>query len=214
MISRHRPILERDRLDLPNSIQISEIGFDIDGVVADTMEAFIRLARDEFGIEDLKKEQMTSYWLEECLSIPADTVMAIIERLLTDPFGVGLEPIPGAREVLTRFAAYGRLTFVTARPIEKPIEAWLKSLLSDVPSVDIEVIATGCHSAKAGVLKELGLRYFIDDHLETCQELCSRGIGAIVFDQPWNRGPTPFLRIKAWRELQAIILNSAEHRLK
>ncbi len=203
-ISRNRPGSTRDGFNLPNSIRVSEIGFDIDGVVADTMEAFIRLAREDFGINDLKKEEMTSYWLEECLSMPTDTVAAIIERLLTDPFGVRLEPIPGAKKVLTRFAACGRLTFVTARPIRKPIEAWMKSLLSEVPPGDINVIATGCQSAKAGVLKELGLRYFIDDHLETCQELYKEGIGAIVFDQPWNRESTPFLRIKAWQDLQNI----------
>jgi len=204
-ISGDRICNANDGVSLPAPILTSEIGFDIDGVVADTMEAFIRVAREEFGINHLKKEQMTSYWLEECLSMPTDTVTAIIERLLRDPFGVGLEPLPGARETLTRFAARGRLTFVTARPVRKPIEAWLKSLLSEVPPGAIKVIATGCQSAKAGVLKELGLRYFIDDHLETCQELYNEGIGAIVFDQPWNRESTPFLRVKAWKDLQAIV---------
>lgn len=191
--------------DSLDPISPSEIGFDIDGVVADTMEAFIRVARDEFGINYISKGQITSYWIEECLPIPLDIIKTIINRLLADPFGIELEPLPGAREVLTKFAAHGRLTFVTARPAKETIEAWLVSLLSEVPHGDIRVIATGHHSAKAEVLEELKLKYFVDDHLETCQDLHSRGIRTIVFDQPWNRGHAPFLRIRSWKTLSGII---------
>jgi len=186
-------------------ISPSEIGFDIDGVVADTMKAFIRVAKEEFGINYIRKEQITSYWIEECLPIPLDIIETIINRLLADPFGIELEPLPGAREVLVRLAAHGRLTFVTARPAKEPIEAWLLSLLSDVSHKDIRVIATGQHSAKARVLEDLKLKYFIEDHLETCQDLHKRGIRTIVFDQPWNRGHTPFLRIRSWKALSDII---------
>jgi len=194
-----------NEFDFLDPISPSEIGFDIDGVVADTMEAFIRIAREEFGINYISKEQITSYWIEECLPIPLNIIKTIINRLLADPFGIELEPLPGAREVLMKLAAHGRLTFVTARPAKEPIEAWLVSLLSEVPRGDIRVIATGHHSAKAAVLEELKLKCFIDDHLETCQDLHKRGIRTIVFDQPWNRGHTPFLRIRTWKDLSGII---------
>jgi uncharacterized HAD superfamily protein len=194
-----------DKFNFLDPVSPTEIGFDIDGVVADTMKAFIRIAREEFGINYISKEQITSYWIEECLPVPLDIIKSIINRLLADPFGIELEPLPGAREVLMRLAAHGRLTFVTARPAKEPIEAWLVSLLSEVPREDIRVIATGHHLAKAEVLEELKLRYFIDDHLETCQDLHSRGIRTIVFDQPWNRGHTPFLRISSWEDLPGIM---------
>lgn len=35
------------------------IGFDIDGVVADTAEAFLRLARERHGIDEFSVEQIT-----------------------------------------------------------------------------------------------------------------------------------------------------------
>jgi len=204
--------MSEDKIDAPENefnfldpISPFEIGFDIDGVVADTMKAFIRIAQEEFGINYISKEQITSYWIEECLPIPLDIIKTIINRLLADPFGIELEPLPGAREVLVRLVAQGRLTFVTARPVKEPIEAWLVSLLSEVPHEDIRVIATGHHSAKAEVLEELKLKYFVDDHLETCQDLHKRGIRTIVFDQPWNRGHTPFLRIRTWKDLSGII---------
>ena len=194
-----------NKFDFFDPISPSEIGFDIDGVVADTMKAFIRIAKEEFGINYISKEQITSYWIEECLPIPLDIIKTIINRLLIDPFGIGLEPLPGAKEVLTKLATRSRLTFVTARSTKKPIEAWLVSLLSDVAHEDIRVIATGHHSAKAEVLEKLKLKYFIDDHLETCQNLHSRGIRTIVFDQPWNKGHAPFLRIRSWKALSVVI---------
>jgi uncharacterized protein len=192
-------------MDSIDPILPSEIGFDIDGVVADTMKAFMRIAEEEFGIDYIKKEQITSYWIEECLPIPLDIIKAIINRLLMDPIGIRLEPLPGARETLMRLSVHDSLTFVTARSVKEPIEDWLISLLSGVAHKDIRVIATGQYSAKAGVLDELKLKYFIDDHLETCRDLHKRGIKTFVFDQPWNRGNTPFLRIRSWKALSGII---------
>ena len=65
----------------------------------------------------------------------------------------------------------------------------------------IRVIATGEHSAKVSVLKEMGIRYFVEDHLETCLEIAQEGITAIVFDQPWNRQDSSLPRAASWKEL-------------
>lgn len=188
----------------PLSFSPPGIGFDIDGVVADTMAAFLRIAREEYGHGHLEKERITSYWLEECLDIPPETVGAIIQRILDDPFGVGLEPINGARDVLLRFAAKGPLTFVTARPSGESIEEWLRDLLPEVPQEDLRVIATGRHAAKKDVLRELGIDAFVEDNLETCEDLHAAGMLAAVFDQPWNRARTPWIRVGSWEEILAL----------
>ncbi len=180
-------------------------GFDIDGVVADTMGSFIRIAKDDYGINTIKKENITSYWLEQCLPIPDHIIGEIIEKILADPFGTGLKPIPGAIETLEALAAYAPLTFVTARPNGKPIEEWLRKQLAGVPPEMIRVTATGEHSAKASLLKEIGISYFVEDHLETCLEIAREGITAIVFDQPWNRQDSSLPRAASWRELASWI---------
>ncbi len=190
----------------PQRVEPDQIAFDIDGVVADTMGAFIKVASAEFGIDYLQKEQITDYWLEKCLPIPEETILAIIDRLLKDPFGVDLMPIKGAKQSLERLAAHSdSLTFVTARPIRQPILDWLVSLLEGVPREMINVIATGQHKAKPEILGGLGIKIFVEDHLETCEALCSNGIGAVVFDQPWNRQRTPFLRVSSWQEIMQLI---------
>jgi len=176
--------------------------FDIDGVVADTMGTFISIARKDYGIKDIRKEQITDYWIEQCLPVPEKIVWEIVERIVEDPFGVGLRPITGAKEALLAFARYATpLTFVTARPKKSSIEMWLQELLNELPKEHIRVIATGEHAKKVEVLKDEGYRYFVEDNIETCLQLYEVGINAIVFDQPWNRSSTPFKRVRSWREL-------------
>ena len=192
-------------IPLSKPITPSEIAFDIDGVVADTMEAFLNVAKNDFGIDHLRKDHITSYWLEDCLPIPAETVYAIIDRLVEDPFGTSLMPISGAREALLPLASRFPVTFVTARPSGGPITQWLHSILPDIPCDSLNVIATGKHALKADVLKELGVSYFVEDHLETCEALFAQGIGAIVFDQPWNRARTPYMRVSSWQEIVSMM---------
>ncbi len=186
-------------------IEPSKTGFDIDGVVADTMTSFIGIAKRDFGIHNIVKEQITSYWLEECLPVPDEIIGKIIEKILTDPFGTELKPLPGAVETLEKFSEKAPLTFVTARPVKEPIVKWLHETLSGVSPRRINVIATGEHSAKASVLKGLGLEFFIEDHLTTCAEISREGITAIVFDQPWNRDdPHKLPRVKNWAEIRKL----------
>ncbi len=180
----------------------AETGFDIDGVVADTMASFIGIAKRDHGIHNIVKEQITSYWLEECLPVPDEIIGEIIEKILTDPFGTALKPLPGAVDALTTISRFAPLTFVTARPLKAPVEQWIHETLHTVPRSAINVIATGEHSAKVSVLKELGIRNFIEDHLETCIQIHEAGMNAIVFDQPWNRNDSRALpRAKSWSEL-------------
>ncbi len=179
-----------------------ETGFDIDGVVADTMASFIGIAKKDYGIHNIVKEQITSYWLEECLPIPDEIIGKIIEKILNDPFGTGLEPISGAVDALTEISKAAPLTFVTARPLKAPIEKWIHTTLHKVPSSRIRVIATGEHSAKVSVLQENGIMNFVEDHLATCVQIHEAGMNAIVYDQPWNRKDTHDLpRTGSWKEL-------------
>jgi uncharacterized HAD superfamily protein len=183
-------------------IDITRTAFDIDGVVTDTMGSFIRVAREEFGVEGIKKEDITSYWLETCLPLPDDIIDAVISRILDDPFGTGLAFNPGARGTLEWIAERSRLLFVTARPSGEVIGRWLETTLAGVDSDRIKVIATGNHGAKFDVLQEEGISFFVEDHLETCQGLSARGICGIVFDQPWNRHGEACMRIESWDVLR------------
>jgi len=185
------------------AIDPGAVAFDVDGVVADTMSLFIDIARAKHNIHGLSKEQMTSYALDTCLPLEREIITDIVKDLLAGTYQSPLEPMPGAVEVLARLAqAASPLIFVTARPSAALIEEWLRRVLPLEPE-KINVIATGTFLAKTETLLKLGRLWFVEDRMETCFLLHEAGIKPVVFRQPWNREPHPFLEVGSWQELGA-----------
>ena len=180
------------------------IGFDIDGVVADTAGAFLRIARDKYNINSLSLEDITRFEVEDCLDIERQIVDEIFVSLLDEPLGAGLQPMEDAMDVLHKFAAQASLTFVTARPDKEPIAQWLQHFLKPGPYDDMRLIAMGEHDNKAGYIKNLGLQYFVDDRLQTCLMLADAGITPLVFNQPWNRHDHDLQTVDNWQAIHAL----------
>jgi uncharacterized HAD superfamily protein len=189
----------------PDMIDPHTMAFDIDGVVADTMGLFIQILEVEFAHSDVRYEDITSYELSECLEINPDIIDQAIGRILTGSYTMPLEPIDGAPEVLGAIVNLTNpLVFVTARQSLGPIESWVKEMLS-VADDAIEVIATGSFEAKVDVLLEKQKRVFVEDRLETCFALRDAGIEPILFKQPWNRRPHPFIEVDTWHAVASLI---------
>jgi len=187
-------------------IDPNSIAFDIDGVVADTMTLFIDIARNEFNINGIRYEDITCYMLEECIDIDSNLIEAIISRLLDRSHTIQLEPIDGAPDVLSRLVRHhSPILFVTARDYVGPIYDWIKNILPFADPSSIEVIATGSFEAKADILSNRGISYFVEDRLETCFQLNESGITPVLFKQPWNRKDHPFIEVSNWREIEALI---------
>ena len=179
-----------------------ELAYDIDGVVADTMAVLVELARDRYGVSGLRKDDLRQYDLHQCVPLDRETVDELICLTLDDEHTGRVPAMPGAPELLTELAAHGPLRFVTARIWPESIVRWLHATLPGVAGSHIQVIATGDPEAKLAVLHELGVRYFLEDRLETCELLARDGIQPLLFDQPWNRRPTTYPRISDWFDLR------------
>lgn len=184
-------------------IDSSSLAFDIDGVVADIMTLFIDIARDDYNI-DFNYNDITSYYIEECVKIEPEIISDIINKILDGRHTAPLKPIEGSARVLNRLSKEGPLLFVTARPYIGPIHDWISETLSVNPSL-VEVIATGSFEAKADVLLEKKISFFVEDRLETCFALNEQGVTPVVFKQPWNREKHPFIEVESWDELEAFI---------
>jgi len=187
------------------SIPLDQIGFDIDGVVADTMSLFLHLAQTRFNFPHWKYEDITDYDLTVSLGVEADVLRPITLLVLDEPHRLGLEPLVGAVETLTRFSRLAPLTFVTARRDCGPIYSWMLQTLRKVDPFTVHLETTGSPEKKPMVLRELGLRFFVEDRLETCFLLADSGITPIVFDQPWNNKAHPFQRVRNWEELNDLM---------
>ena len=193
---------------LHNSIKAHELAFDIDGVVADTMAVFVRLARERRGLTDLTKDHLRHYDLHQCLDVDRDIVDDLICMTLDDENTRTIPPVPGAIEVLTELSRQAPLRFVTARIWPESIIHWLQDTLANVPKDRIHVIATGAPEAKLKILQGLNIKYFVEDRLETCRILAHEGLRPLLFDQPWNRAPeaSEFTRVESWPQLGQMIL--------
>jgi len=183
-----------------------QLAFDIDGVVADIMTTFLALARERYDQgHHLRYEHITTFSLEDCLDLPAWIIEALIRELIDRPHELPVAPFPHAVPVLTRLAEEVPLLFVTARDRRRPIERWLHHNLAPVPPAAIRVLATGDPDTKIHCLKDHGIRYFVEDRLETCLQLAGHGITPILFAQPWNRQPHPFIEVAGWTELSGLL---------
>ena len=181
------------------------VAFDIDGVIADTMTLFLEIARDEFDIDDLRYEDIICYNLADCLNMDLDVIDSVIVKILNGNYRVALKPIAGAAEALARIAEnHSPVVFVTARPHLGPISDWLIDALALDPA-GCDVVATGTHEGKAEILLERNISCFVEDRLETCFALRDAGIMPVLFKQPWNREPHPFVEVDNWSELEALI---------
>jgi uncharacterized HAD superfamily protein len=187
-----------------NKINPALIGFDIDGVVADTGGAFIRIANEEYGINSISLDDITSFEVNDCLDVDQGIIEEIFIRLLDDPLTAGLQPMEDAIPVLHRFADEAPLTFITARPHEKPIARWLKHYLQPATFEKIRLVAMGVHDNKTAYIKDLGLKYFVDDRLQTCKMLANEGITPLVYNQPWNKNGHDLPTVNDWQAIHSL----------
>jgi len=186
-------------------IDPTRVAFDIDGVIADTMSLFLDIVHEDFNIDGIGYEDITCYKLADCLDLDLDIIDAVIARILNGDYNAPLKPIAGAPEVLMRISNYRKpLLLVTARPFLGPISGWLENILALDP-LCIEVVATGTHERKPGVLRQRNIACFVEDRLETCYALQDADILPVLFKQPWNREPHPFVEVGNWDELEALI---------
>jgi len=187
-------------------IRPSELAFDVDGVIADTMSLMIDIARKDFGIGDLRYEDIKEYCLRGLGGIDELILVEIIDRILAGNFSGTLAPLEGAREVLQKLnRSHAPTLFVTARPDAAQARQWIADTLAIDPD-GFEVVATGSFDDKRQVLLSRRIKYFVEDRLETCFVLNDAGICPIVFKQPWNRRPHPFREVENWPQLESMIV--------
>ena len=187
------------------ALPIDEIGFDFDGVIADTAEAFIRLACNEYHYCSFSQEDITNFELENCLDIPRKLVEKIFTDILHDSIGTSVQPIVGAVDSLEQFTTHSTVTIITARSLEKPVIDWLDRFFSRTAKKKIRVVTTGDHNDKIRHIQNHGLNYFIDDRAETCRQLARDNIVPYVYSQPWNRNRHSLRTVTDWAEIRALV---------
>ncbi|MDL2286268.1 haloacid dehalogenase [Desulfococcaceae bacterium OttesenSCG-928-F15] len=182
-----------------------EFAFDFDGVVGQTMELFLAIGKEEFGLPEIPVSAIKAYDLRQFVGAPAEILLEMIMKVMEPEYTRRIQPVPGVAEFLGKLAQKNTpLLCITARPDAESTKLWFSEILGFDESV-CEVIATGNFNAKADVLKERGKRLFIEDRLETCFHLEKEGISPIIYARPWNRQPHSFREVSSWAEVGAFL---------
>lgn len=191
---------------LNQQIRPHEIGFDLDGVIADTAAAFIRIACEQHNYCSFSLEDITSFELEGCIDMPVDLVDSIFKDIIADSLATDLQPMLGAMDVLTDLAEHHPITIITARHLRQPVIDWLaKYFPLDVGS-NFNLIATSNHDDKLRYIQDRQLKYFVDDRAETCKMLADSNITALVYSHPWNRNGHGLPVVNNWQEIRELLL--------
>ncbi|HOS96976.1 MAG TPA: haloacid dehalogenase [Deltaproteobacteria bacterium] len=186
------------------TIPPAKLAFDFDGVIADTFRLFVRMAREQYHY-DFAYDDITEYEFLKSVHMDRAHASEIIEVLTNEPHAIDLFPNEGARDTLARLISHAPLLVVTARPFPEPVALWFDRHIPEIGRHCLRIEATGVNTAKLDILKGLKVEYFVEDRLDTCHLLQEAGITPIVFTQPWNRRPHPFITVSTWEEMNALI---------
>lgn len=192
-------------MERPLKISPSQIGFDLDGVIANTAEAFVRIACEEHGYCSFTLDDITNFQIEECIGMPASLVEQIFRDILEDSLATGLQPMPGAVDVLGELAVHAPITVITARPLEQPVINWFDRFFPHNTRKAIRLVAMGDHDDKLRYVMQHNLKYFIDDRAETCNMLAAAKIMPLVYSHPWNRNRHDLPTVENWQEIRDLL---------
>ena len=184
-----------------------KVAFDIDGVVVNFNDSFLRTAHNVFNtLHGVTRNDVINYNYWECLDISKDRCFDIVNYVLQNPIKCNISPITGSVDALTKLSKHMDLLFITARRMNCAQQTYdtVHSFLPNIDKNKIKIIHMR-GSKKHEILKEHGIKYFVDDKLTTCLTLKKQGIKPILFDSPWNQSKDKLFRVNSWNELSNFI---------
>lgn len=184
------------------------IGIDIDQVLADTLETYLKFHNQKHN---------SNFKIEDCYSLNWWDVFGISEEQFVKDYdefcetGVAqnIKPVKGSQEAIKMLRSKHDLIAITARPksIAKNTKEWINK---HYPEIFSEIYFTrdktlGDESMpKYQVCHNIGANILVDDSLEYAEDCALNNIKVYLFDWPWNQKeilPESIVRVRHWNEL-------------
>lgn len=158
------------------------VGIDIDGVVADSLLAWITELNKYFG-QNKRIEDVVSYKFEQVYNVPWDE-MDYFFRQYQEILLSNLAPVEHAPRALDLLKEKHELVLITARPegFRAMTEDWLGR--HEIPFDEL-LMTTYCD--KADFCRQAGVDIYIEDSLENAQSIARTGIPVMLYDAPYNQ---------------------------
>ena len=155
------------------------LGFDIDGVIADFSQALLETIKKNYGLA-LKKTDIYCFDLNVVLGITKSEGKQLIIEVLKKDLPLNL----GAKETLERLSREGHnIYLLTSRydHLRDITQSWLKE--KGIPYTQLYLLNVG----EKYLAKVDPLDLIVEDSLEEALGWTQKVKNVLVYDQPWNK---------------------------
>ena len=155
------------------------LGFDIDGVIADFSNPLLEAIKRNYGLT-LKKSDIYCFDLDAVLGITRSEE----EQLIVEVLKQDLPLNPGCQETLERLSREGHnIYLLTSRygHLRDVTESWLKE--KRVPYTQLYLLNNG----KKYLAKVDPLDLIVEDSLQEALAWTQKVKSVLIYDQPWNK---------------------------
>lgn len=157
------------------------IGIDIDGTLADNLQAFVEVFNERTG-KNLTKDDIYDFDLSLVYGLPAEEVDQVFLDHAERVFGE-VPVMKGARKALEMLNAAGiELYLVTARhPMVRELtKEWVEKHRLPYDKIVFE-------PNKGEACRRYGLKAFVDDNFDNAVGVVKVGSHSVLVDAPYNR---------------------------
>ncbi|HEY4675473.1 MAG TPA: hypothetical protein VIH48_05415 [Candidatus Bathyarchaeia archaeon] len=173
-----------------------KLGFDIDGVISNFAKSFPSIVKKHFDIEITEKD-IPCHDLGLVLGIGKEDR----DLLIKETFLKGVEPMPDAKEVLSKLYSEGHeILILTARnsDLVDVTKRWLKD--KEIPYSQLVFLDEGYK-----YLCALDVDLIVEDNLDDAIKWSKRVKNILVYDHPWNQSFNVmklFKRVYSWKDIE------------
>ena len=191
-----------------------KIGIDIDDVLLELTQAFIKYHNETYGTQ-LTFKEFTSYYLPKVIGGTFNEAVAKLDNVNQTHYSFNLKPVPEAREAITRLQEKARLSVITSRST-KLFSITRQQVQNHFPGslADSIYFARNPYLSSSGLTKKdlclkLEISTLFEDSLEHARECAAAGIQVYLIDYPWNQLqeeiPGVTRLTKGWAELLPLL---------
>ena len=176
-----------------------KIGIDIDGVLLDTIPAFLELVNKDKGTA-FTKADITEYHFGDIIGISDDEMWEYFKKVDNSKL-----PLcdPQAKSWIDFLRKRGQeIIVITCN--EEPRATQLRDRLRALEIQMDNFIAIGPNVSKLETIREYNVDYMIDDSIRNLDQV-STDCFPIMYAQPWNTQTNRFLRVKDFYGIVDII---------
>lgn len=195
------------------------IAVDIDDVLADTLNGFLKYYNKKYNTKFQRRDFNIYHW-GDVLGLHFGDFLKIFKDYALNGNFRKLLPARGAQAAMAKLKKNHSLVVVTGREnyLIADTEYWLKryypGIFSGVHYTASMLEKEKGKGSKTGACWQEGVDLMIEDQYDFAKDCAADGIKTLLMECPWNRDlklPANIIRVKSWREVLSQVNTLKNH---